>query len=130
VLVVEDDPRVLAQTVEALAELGHLPIACNHPADATRMLDDNAGVGLIINDVLIPETTGPEMVRQLPDRFRAIPVLFVTGYAGDIAENSLFHDHPVLRKPYTLGALSAAIGHAINRAVTESHRSETAAAAE
>jgi signal transduction histidine kinase/ActR/RegA family two-component response regulator len=126
ILVVEDDPRVLAQTIDALAELGHLPLACAESARAAEMLADNPDVSLLISDVLMPEMTGPEMVKQLPEQFHHIPVLFVTGYAGDVQNSEMFRDHPVLRKPFTLGGLAAAISQAIN----ESHHSETAAAAE
>jgi signal transduction histidine kinase/ActR/RegA family two-component response regulator len=126
ILVVEDDPRVLAQTIDALAELGHLPIACDRPAEAAGMLAKHADIGLVITDVLMPEMTGPEMVRQLPEEYRDVPILFVTGYAGDIEDSAMFKDHPVLRKPFTLGRLSAAI----SQAISESHRSETVEAAE
>jgi signal transduction histidine kinase/ActR/RegA family two-component response regulator len=126
ILVVEDDPRVLAQTIDALAELGHLPLACDHPAAAADMLAKHRDIGLVITDVLMPDMTGPEMVRQLPGEFNDIPILFVTGYAGDIEDSAMFRGHPVLRKPFTLGGLSAAI----SQAISGSHRSETVAAAE
>lgn len=126
ILVVEDDPRVLNQTMSALAELGHLPIACDHPAKAEKLLRSHRDIGLILSDVLMPDMTGPEMVRQLPALYRHIPVLFVTGYAGDIADSADFGGHEVLRKPYTLAALSMAL----SAALIESPLPGTAAAAE
>lgn len=47
-LVVEDDPRVLAQTRSALAELGHTAICCDHPAKAVTMLEQNSGIDMIL----------------------------------------------------------------------------------
>ena len=126
ILVVEDDPRVLNQTMSALAELGHLPVACDHPSKAARLLTGHRDIGLIISDVLMPDMTGPEMVRTLPAAYAHVPVLFVTGYAGDIAESADFAGHEVLRKPYTLMGLS----HALSHALSGSHHSGTAAAAE
>lgn len=126
ILIVEDDPRVLAQTIDAIAELGHIPIGCDHPARAAAMLAEQSDVGLIISDVLMPDMTGPEMVRLLPEQFRSIPVLFVTGYAGDISDSAMFEGNMVLRKPYTLAGLSSAVA----RAISGSPRCETAAAAE
>lgn len=123
ILVVEDDPRVLNQTMGALSELGHLPIACDHPSKAVRLLENNPDVGLIVSDVLMPDMTGPELVKSLPDHLRAIPVLFVTGYAGEAAD---FGGHAVLRKPYTL----AGLGQALSSALSESPHPATAAAAE
>ena len=126
ILVVEDDPRVLNQTMAALGELGHLPIACDHPAKAARLLAHNGDIGLILSDVLMPDMTGPEMVRALPAAYRHLPVLFVTGYAGDASDQADFGGHPVLRKPYTLAALAQALGATLSG----SHHPATAAAAE
>ncbi|MET0249720.1 MAG: ATP-binding protein [Sphingobium sp.] len=125
ILVVEDDPRVLNQTMSALAELGHLPIACPRAADARMMLDGQRDIGLILTDVLMPDMTGPEMVAALPAIYAHIPILYVTGYAGEIEDAATFGGHEVLRKPYTLMAL----GTAISVALSGSNHSSTAAAA-
>ncbi len=114
-LVVEDDPRVLAQTRSALAELGHQAVCCDHPSKAVAMLEENPGIDIILSDVLMPDMTGPEMIASLPAQFRAIPVMFVTGYAGDVADNRLFDGHLLLRKPYTLASLEKAIAQAVSR---------------
>lgn len=126
ILVVEDDPRVLNQTMAALSELGHLPVACDHPSKAAKLLTSHRDIGLIISDVLMPDMTGPEMIRTLPVAYAHVPVLFVTGYAGDVAASADFAGHDVLRKPYTLVGLS----HALSHALSGSHHPGTAAAAE
>jgi CheY-like chemotaxis protein len=56
-------------------------------------------------------------------------VLFVTGYAGEIDEAGAFGGHGVLRKPFTINALSSAVQTALAR--TSGQRPfEAAAAAE
>ncbi|CAN5138030.1 hypothetical protein BH11PSE5_BH11PSE5_15890 [soil metagenome] len=155
ILVVEDDPRVLSQSMDAIAELGHLPVACPHPDEAATMLERYGDIGLIMSDVLMPGMTGPEMIASLSSKFRDIPVLFVTGYAGDIDDAMMFEGHQVLRKPYTLATLSRTISDTIIQAngkdskpgaaeaapkpgksapkkkpLSESHPTETAEAAE
>jgi CheY-like chemotaxis protein len=75
----------------------------------------NPGIDIILSDVLMPDMTGPEMIASLPAKFRSIPVMFVTGYAGDVADNRLFDGHLLLRKPYTLANLEKTIGQAISR---------------
>ena len=109
ILVVEDDQRVLAATVDAVEELGHKAVACSNPLEAEGLVDTHGGFDLILSDVLMPELTGPEMIAQLKQRWPALPVLFVTGYAGDASEDEAFGDHDVLRKPFTLTALDQAI---------------------
>jgi signal transduction histidine kinase len=117
ILVVEDDPRVLVATVEAVTELGHRPVACSDPREAAIMMERSGPFDLILSDVLMPEMTGPEMVAALSQRWPDISVLFVTGFVGDAGEVPSFGDHPVLRKPYTLNALETAIQAAARRPV-------------
>ena len=112
ILVVEDDPRVLAATAGALEEMGHVPIACDDPAAAAATLDRDGPVDLILSDVLMPRLTGPEMVAALPAAYRHLPVLFVTGFAGDTVASDL-DGRAVLRKPFTLSALERAVAQAV-----------------
>ncbi len=109
ILVVEDDQRVLAATVDAVNELGHKAVACGNPLDAERLVEGHGGFDLVLSDVLMPQLTGPEMVAKLKQRWPDLSVLFVTGYAGDASETESFGDHDVLRKPFTLAALDQAI---------------------
>ena len=108
ILVVEDDPRVLAATTGALEELGHRAIACDDPFAAPGLLAANPSIDLIISDVLMPRQTGPEMIAALSPLYPHVAVLFVTGYAGE-ANVAQFGGHEVLRKPFTLNALERAV---------------------
>jgi CheY-like chemotaxis protein len=112
VLVVEDDPRVLATTVAALRELGHDPVPCDDPLAAPAILEREAAFDLLVSDVLMPRRTGPEMFAALPARFQHLPILYVTGFAGETGAEAL-EGHAVLRKPFTLAALEAAVGRAV-----------------
>ncbi len=115
ILIVEDDPRVLAATMGALQELGHRPVACNDPLAAPAALDALERVDLIVSDVLMPGQTGPEMIAGLLRKRPEIAVLFVTGYAGDAGGEAEFGGHHVLRKPFTLATLERAVAAAANR---------------
>ena len=112
VLVVEDDPRVLAATMGALAELGHNAIDCNDPLRAEEMLRAHATIDLVISDVLMPGRTGPELIAALAPTYPHLAVLFVTGFAGE-ATSDAFAGHVVLRKPFTIAALERAVGEAM-----------------
>ncbi|WP_335309020.1 ATP-binding protein [Sphingomonas phyllosphaerae] len=112
ILVVEDDPRVLASTMEALTDLGHLAVACDDATQVAAVLEAMERVDLILSDVLMPSLTGPEMIATLPPAFAHVPVLFVTGFAGGANGGIELGDHPVLRKPFTLAALDRAVAAA------------------
>jgi signal transduction histidine kinase/CheY-like chemotaxis protein len=112
ILVVEDDPRVLAATTGALEELGHAAIACDDPLAAPALLAANPAIGLIISDVLMPRQTGPEMIAALSPLYPHIAVMFVTGFAGEV-NVAQFGGREVLRKPFTLNGLERAIASAM-----------------
>ena len=67
ILVVEDDPRVRSSTVEALQDLEYDPVSCDSGAEAMRLFDAQT-FDLVISDVIMPEMTGPELVRILKQR--------------------------------------------------------------
>nr|WP_081668707.1 ATP-binding protein [Sphingomonas phyllosphaerae] len=115
ILVVEDDARVLSSTMEALADLGHHPVACEDATQVGAVLATMERVDLILSDVLMPSLTGPEMIANLPLAFAQVPVLFVTGFAGEANGGIALGDHPVLRKPFTLAALDRAVAAAAAR---------------
>ena len=115
ILVVEDDARVLNATVEALAELGHNPIPCPSPDQAMALLDERPDIQLVLTDVVMPGTTGPELVAAIRPLHPQVAVLFVTGYAGDVDEAAAFAGYDVLRKPFTIGALAKSVDAALTR---------------
>lgn len=127
ILVVEDDPRVRSSTVEALQDLDYDPVACGSGAEAMRLFDQQT-FDLVISDVIMPEMTGPELIRALKQRRRDFAVLFVTGYVGDNESGDLA-GYELLRKPFTVAALAAAVASALGREASESRRTSGAAAA-
>ncbi|MCJ7420809.1 ATP-binding protein [Sphingomicrobium astaxanthinifaciens] len=114
ILVVEDDPRVRTATVGALEDLGYDPVSCSSGAEALSLFAPGR-FDLVISDVIMPEMTGTELVRHLTAAEPGLAVLFVTGYVGDDESDELA-DHELLRKPFTVGALSKAVAEALRRA--------------
>ena len=127
ILLVEDDPRVRTATVGALEDLGYEPIACSGGAEALALFD-SMEFDLVISDVIMPEMTGPEMVRELKSRRHDIAVLFVTGYVGE-GEGDDLVGYDLLRKPFTVSTLAGAVASALARQPNESRPIGGAAAA-
>ncbi|WP_343345650.1 response regulator [Sphingomicrobium sp. XHP0239] len=114
ILVVEDDQRVRTATMGALEDLGYDPVACASGAEALALFEPDR-FDLVISDVIMPEMTGPQMVTELKRRQADIAVLFVTGYVGE-GDNDELRGYELLRKPFTVGALSAAVTETLRRA--------------
>jgi len=129
VLLVEDDPRVLSTSANALEELGHRVIPCSDPLEAPAVLAAQGPVDLIVTDVLMPRQTGPEMIAGLLKRQPGLPVLYVTGFAGDASGTAGFGHHRVLRKPFTLAGLERAVAAAVQDRYGHDDPSDRAAAA-
>jgi signal transduction histidine kinase len=126
ILLVEDDPRVRTATVGALEDLDYEPIACGSGAEAIEIFNAQM-FDLVITDVIMPEMTGPELIRHLKSTStHDFAVLFVTGYVGE-GETDDLRGHELLRKPFTVGALAGAVAAALAR-TSEPPRSSAAAA--
>ena len=127
ILLVEDDPRVRAATVGALEDLDYDPVACSSGAEAIELFRGQE-FDQVISDVIMPEMTGPELIRHLKaTETRDFAVLFVTGYVGE-SENDDLRSHELLRKPFTVGALAGAVSAALSRSSSEPPRSSAAGA--
>ncbi|HKU91746.1 MAG TPA: ATP-binding protein [Sphingomicrobium sp.] len=127
ILLVEDDPRVRSATVDALEDLDYEPIACGSGAEAIDTFKRQE-FDLVITDVIMPEMTGPELIRHLKATHdREFSVLFVTGYVGE-GESDDLRSHELLRKPFTVGALASAVAAALTRDASEPPRTSKAAA--
>ena len=115
VLVVEDDEAVAALVLDMMAHLGHTPIRATGPADALAQLGSGLEVDLVFTDVLMPGgMDGLDLARALREGRPELPVLLTSGYGGAparVAEAGL----PLLRKPYTMGALREALAAAARR---------------
>ena len=127
ILLVEDDPRVRTATVGALEDLDYDPVACGSGAEAIELFKAHE-FDLVITDVIMPEMTGPELIRHLKATHdREFAVLFVTGYVGE-GESDDLRSHELLRKPFTVGALASAVATALTRDASEPPRTSRAAA--
>jgi signal transduction histidine kinase/ActR/RegA family two-component response regulator len=130
ILVVEDDPRVSRATMGALEELGYRPTACASGVEALEILAQDSAFELIITDVMMPEMTGPELVRRASELYPWIGVLFVTGYVGEAGEAEDLTGWDMLRKPFTVAALADSVAAALAHRVSGSRPASRAAAAE
>jgi CheY-like chemotaxis protein len=112
VLVAEDDPQVGLLASEMLQQIGHRAILVGTAEAALGALAEGAAVDLLLTDVMMPGgmdgiALAEEARRQRPD----LPVLLSSGYAGAPARVAAA-GFPLLRKPFSLEELGAAIGRA------------------
>jgi len=114
-LVVDDDPQVRAVTARTVERLGHRVISVSDATAALAQFAAGASVDLIISDVMMPGTTGIELVQQLRRSGHDTPVLLVSGYAVDDVDQAVGTDPAVafLAKPWSVDGLARGINGVI-----------------
>ncbi len=80
ILVVEDDPSVRQVLISILRRLGYRVLAAENPAHAIELCRAPEPIHLVISDVMMPEKSGPELVRELNLIRPDMKTLFVSGY--------------------------------------------------
>jgi len=107
VLVVDDDPIVLAGTAAMLEDLGHVATEVESAENALQVLQSDANIDLVITDHAMPGMTGTELAKHIRRHWPELPVVIATGYAELPGE--LDAGVPRLSKPYRQQDLAALV---------------------
>ena len=117
VLVVDDERPVRELAARMLQEAGYDTIQAVDGQDAWRQLRRPAGkVEAIVADVVMPNTTGTELLARDQDDFPELPVVLLSGYSADDLRARGLEQSPVplLTKPFRqeelVGAVSRILG--------------------
>ncbi len=122
VLVVEDDPAVLAMAVETLEGLGYQVTTANNAAAALKRLKGRKAFDLLFSDVVMPGgVNGVELAHLAREARPGLKVLLTSGYVGDEAA-SWANEFPLIDKPYLAPALASKIRAVLDVDVSETER--------
>ncbi|MFL5492916.1 MAG: response regulator [Gemmatimonadales bacterium] len=109
ILVVDDEPSVLAVVSRALREEGHEVIAVSNVQTAYDVALDQA-VDVVVTNTCMPGLGGAELVSALRKRFPSLPILHLDDHS--LATDFRFNvpaEVPTLFKPFDLGSLQSAV---------------------
>lgn len=101
ILLAEDEPllRELGQTI--LTQSGYTVLtAANGEALRKLIAEQSDRVDLLLTDVVMPDISGPDLVRLAKQRWSDIRVLYMSGY-GDDDLKDLDRDAGFIQKPFT-----------------------------
>ena len=124
VLLVEDDPSVLAVAQTMLERLGFKVLPAATPSLALAKAAVHRGdIHLIVTDVIMPEMNGRDLYKSLAAQRPGLKCLYVSGYPADvIAQHGVLNQGVnFLPKPISLQSLSAKLGEVL----AASHRPES-----
>jgi len=110
VLVVEDDPNVLAFIDRMLTQSGHTVLAAEDPDHARFVLAEHGGkADLLLVDIVLPGSNGLDFARAAKAENPALKILFMTGLVHRSPAVLRSGLGPVLHKPFTSEELLKAI---------------------
>jgi two-component system, cell cycle sensor histidine kinase and response regulator CckA len=118
ILLVEDDAILRDLVCESLQASGYHVLAAENGVDALRVAEQHAGpIRLLITDVIMPQMSGPELVKSLNELRPGLDVLYMSGYADDkLAEGPVLdRDIPLIQKPFHLGGLTRKVQEILGR---------------
>ncbi len=112
ILVVEDDEKVRAVTVEVLMKYGYRVLDAPNGAKAMLICENHKGpIHLVLTDVVMPEMSGGELGGKLSLLYPEMKVIYMSGYM----ENEIVHTGVLqegvnfIQKPFTLEGLATKI---------------------
>ncbi|WP_049731554.1 ATP-binding protein [Rhizobium ecuadorense] len=112
ILVVEDDPDVLAYSAESLKELGYRVLEAQDGPTALKVLAFNLPIDLIFTDVVLPGgMSGADLVAKARELQPAVKALFTTGYSRNaiVHHGRLDKGVHLLQKPFSIKDLAVRV---------------------
>jgi PAS domain S-box-containing protein len=112
ILFAEDEDPMREAVTRTLTKAGYTVLAARGGPDALTLADNHPHhIHLLLTDVMMPDMLGNELASRLQQHRPDTPVLFMSGYAGDLmnAQGVLDEGVTALPKPFTETALLAAV---------------------
>ncbi|MDM8334827.1 ATP-binding protein [Wolbachia pipientis] len=120
ILLIEDEDSVREFTTKALQRRGFDVIEASMGSKALEIISEKSlHIDLIITDVIMPEVSGPEIVKKALIYRPDIDVIFISGYAEDAFlknYNINIEDFYFLPKPFTLNELGNKVQSVLHKA--------------
>jgi len=123
ILLVEDDDQVRSVAVNILTRFGYHVLSAHLPDAAMQLCANHPGmIDLLLTDVVMPQMSGPELVRRLISLRPNMKVICMSGYTDDsvVRHGVAEAGHAYLQKPITPRLLATKV-----RAVLDEARSRS-----
>ena len=103
ILVIEDELNVLALVRRMLETLGHDVLSASTAAEAYALFAAHgAAIDLIVCDVVLPDASGPDIVRRLVGETGRARVLYMSGHSSHslLRDGTLSARFDFIQKPF------------------------------
>ena len=121
ILIVEDDPALLALTSQALEHYGYTVIEANSGVAALEIWKQHCNdVNLLLTDIIMPEgVSGRQLAERLQAEKASLKVVYMSGYPGEVAGRGLElrEGANFLEKPFIPAKLAQTVRDALDAAL-------------
>jgi signal transduction histidine kinase/ActR/RegA family two-component response regulator len=104
ILIVEDETEVRRLAHHVLENYGYVVLSAGRGSEALRLADQHAGpIHLLLTDMVMPETSGPQLAHRIVALRPDTAVLYMSGYTDNAPIGPALSGSPVqfLQKPFT-----------------------------
>ncbi|PPU87323.1 two-component system response regulator [Xanthomonas populi] len=103
-MLVEDDDAIRDMTEDILGDEGYQVVATADAEQALEQLNTARPFDLLLSDICLPGMNGRDLADKARCLYPLLPFVFMTGYAGAIAERADFLNPGMrlLTKPFSL----------------------------
>jgi CheY-like chemotaxis protein len=117
VLVVDDAEGLRALARRLLQPQGYTVLVAASAEEAFRLFEQDASIDVLLTDVVMPGTSGPEMTKRMVERRPALKVIYMSGYTEDaiVQHGVLTPGIAFLHKPFTAETLGRKIREVLDR---------------
>lgn len=116
IVVVDINAAVRELVARALRPRGYSVSTVSNPAEAWESIERQGAPDLLITEVDLAGTSGPDLASRLVHRFPQLRVLFLTAQIDETvhAPESRWYGAPLLHKPFTLAQLGSRVRRALS----------------
>jgi two-component system cell cycle sensor histidine kinase/response regulator CckA len=118
ILFVEDDPAIRRLLQRSLRESGFTVTEASNAVEAVEIFRARPGTfQLLLTDVVLPESSGPELADILRREQPGIKVLFISGYTANetVEYGVLGSEFNLLQKPFSMQELARRVRETLDR---------------
>ena len=111
ILIVDDEVHVATMLAESVQLQGHEVIVAGGGEEGLALLEQHRPDAVFL-DIVMPRLSGLEVLRQIRERVKALPVIIITGHASpaQIEEAKRLGATDCIQKPFVLNQLQKALG--------------------
>lgn len=112
ILIVDDEVQVRNLLAESVRDQGHEAIVAGGGEEGLALLAQHRPDAVFL-DIVMPRLSGLEVLRQIRERVKALPVIIITGHASaaQIEEAKRLGATDCIQKPFVLSQLQTALGN-------------------